>query len=106
MRLRPLVFAEYGVAGGVSESVVDSLEVVDVEHQYADREAVSTGRSRVLAEPFFDVPSVGEAGEGVGAADEVEFRVAIALLVLQCLDANGGADARDQLTRFEGLLLQ
>jgi hypothetical protein len=60
------------VAGGVAAGVVDLLEAVDVTLQHRQ---LAGGRGRAL-QPLLEVAAVVEAGEGVGAAGQLELGVA------------------------------
>src|SRR5215207_3024870 len=105
-RRRPRDLAEAGrhhpqdlVAGGVAAGVVDLPEPVDVAQQ--DRERVA-GRGQPL-ELLLEVAPVAQAGEGVGAAGQLQLGVAQPQLVLEGLVANGGVDPGQQLARLERL---
>jgi hypothetical protein len=60
------------VAGGVAAGVVDLLEAVDVTQQHRQ---LAGGRGQAL-QPLLEVAAVVEAGEGVGAAGQLELGVA------------------------------
>ena len=57
--------AQHLVADAVAEIVVEGLEVVDVEHQHAERLAPVRGRL-CLAQEFIERPPVGKACQRIG----------------------------------------
>ena len=57
------------VAEQVAERVVDQLEVVEVEHQHAQRAAAALGPDDLLAEALVQEPVVVEAGQRVAVGE-------------------------------------
>src|SRR5581483_9379244 len=57
--------AQDDVARLVAEPVVDALEMVDVDHDHADRAPVPAGAEDLEPEPFLHLAPVVQAGEGI-----------------------------------------
>ena len=53
----------------MAERVVDELEVVEVEHQHAQRPACPLGPDDLLAETLVEEPVVVEAGQRVAVGE-------------------------------------
>ncbi len=62
------------VAGSVAVDVVDTLEVVEVEHQDGDRVVGARGTRQLGAQPLVEVAVVVETGERVGLRQVLETR--------------------------------
>lgn len=63
------------VALAVPVGVVEALEVVDAEEQQAQRQAGARGDSKLAVQVLFELPTVVQAGQGVGAALGVDLGV-------------------------------
>ena len=53
--------AQHVVADLVAEAVVDELEVVDVDHQQADRLGEAAGALDLVAQALLEATAVGQA---------------------------------------------
>ena len=60
---------EHGVAGEVTDPVVDRLEVVEIEDQEREPPVVALGAQRLPAQGLVEVALVEEAGQGVVSAN-------------------------------------
>src|SRR5690242_1541564 len=61
----PAHCAQHGVAGGVTESVVEALEVIDVDHHHPERAAAAPRAALFPAEGLLQVAPVVQASQPV-----------------------------------------
>jgi hypothetical protein len=97
-------FGKHEIARGVTETVVDALEVVNIEEDHAERVLVTPSEVLLAVEMFLEVTAVEEACERIGATHPFEFVVSFSELVLESLDMTSGTHPRDEFGGFEGLL--
>ena len=72
--------AQQRVSGAMAEVVVVELEIVDVDHQKRQRQAVAMGARHLLGEALVEVALVVQTGETVGRGEQLEAAVQAGVL--------------------------
>src|SRR5205814_554259 len=78
--------AQYRVARGVPESVVDLLEMIDVQIQQRYRPAVALVAQDRKLDAFLEVQAVGQSGQGV--VTRQPFQLALGQLELRDIECD------------------
>ena len=75
---------QHGISGGVAEPVVESLEMVDIEHHQCRRVPRFLEDQMAFRQSIVEGATVGDLGQGIGTSS---FRVAVQLvrLMLQAI---------------------
>ena len=84
-------------------SIIDVLEVIDVDHRNGKGARVSTRLLEACHELLIERPAVSQVRQRIGSRELLEAAIACDQRLLQLDDASTGADTREQLLQLKWL---